>query len=518
MATTIPTITSLTSIDPTHASALTVALTSATHAMGTATADGDLYAFSKSVAAVSNSLAVISAQAVYATASGEAKLLASEVIMSAATELAKIDYLNNMYRADLNMGANVFFCVVFGVLMIFHVLVGSLYHYWYYLCMLGIGSGLDFGGYLARSVSANDETLVNPFLVQIIVLTIAPAFIMAGVYYMLGRQLVYIGPGYSWLKPRWFSYIYISCDVISLVIQAVGGGMAAVALDSNKDTDSGTHIMVAGIAFQVATMSTFFIIGGNFVMRAWFRALPDVKFSIRNFVTLALNLPRAKELYTHLEPNYNPAFAHIRSRKLFPYIFSAIFVATALIYVRCIYRLVELAEGWTGYVIRHEAFLFTLDALMVFLTCTVFVPFHPGFIWGRYHPTLSFGKKTKKELAAAGYDESGTEHDQDHDHEHDNEKFYTESNSAGSNYQNTPEESADGIENGPNIAESFGRADQGEVAPLENPNVADEFYRSNDTFASAEPYEQQLKRNPYGLPSESSPESLRQQQDFTVTR
>ncbi|PYD19985.1 hypothetical protein DND58_31165, partial [Pseudomonas syringae pv. pisi] len=125
-------------------------------------------------------------------------------------------------------------------------------------------------------------------------------------YYMLGRQLVYIGPGYSWLKPRWFSYIYISCDVISLVIQAVGGGMAAVALDSNKDTDSGTHIMVAGIAFQVATMSTFFIIGGNFVMRAWFRALPDVKFSIRNFVTLALNLPRAKELYTHLEPNYNP--------------------------------------------------------------------------------------------------------------------------------------------------------------------------------------------------------------------
>lgn len=395
MATTIPTITTISTVDPTYSSSLYLVLTSATHALATATYEGDQYWYSKKAAAASNSLAIISAQAVLATASGEAKLLASEVIMSAATEIAKIEYLDNMYRADLNMGGNVFYAVIFCLVMLFHFIYGGMRHYWYYMCMLGIGSGLDFGGYIARCVSATDETLVNPFLVQIILLTIAPAFIMAGIYYMLGRQLVFIGPGFSWLKPRWFSYIYISCDIISLVIQAAGGGTAAVALENNKDTDTGTHIMVAGIAFQVFTMSTFFIVGGNFVMRCWFRALPNVKFSIGNFLALALNTPRARELYAQLEPHYDPQYIEVRSRPLFPFCFSAIFVGTVLIYIRCIYRLVELAEGWTGYVIRHEAFLFTLDALMCFLTCALFIVFHPGFIWGKHQPTLSFRNKKK---------------------------------------------------------------------------------------------------------------------------
>lgn len=396
MASTVPTITELTSVDPTYASGLYTALSSATHALATATQDGDLYQYSKSVAAASNSLAIISAQSVMATATGADKLLASETIMAAATQLAEIAYLNNLYRADLNLGANVFFCVIFGVVMLWHFIVGGLFKYWYFFFMFGIGSGLDFGGYLARAVSATDETAINPFLVQIIVLTIAPAFIMAGIYYLLGRQIVYLGDRYSWLKPRWFSYIYVTCDVISLVIQAIGGGMAATALADNDDTDSGTHVMVAGIAFQVLTMSTFIIVGGNFALRSWFRALPEVKFSVTNFLSLFFNVGKANELYSHLEPEYNPDFAHVRNRKLGRYVFPAIFTSTVLVYIRCIYRLVELAEGWTGFIIRHEAFLFALDGAMILLTCFIFVPLHPGFLWGRYHPTLSYKKGNKK--------------------------------------------------------------------------------------------------------------------------
>ncbi|PSK40557.1 hypothetical protein C7M61_000204 [Candidozyma pseudohaemuli] len=500
MATTIPTITSLTTVDPSYVPLLTSALASATHALGTATADGDLYQYSKSVAAASNSLAIVSAQSVLSTATGLDYLLASEVIMSAATEIAKIEYLDNMYRADLNMGANVFFCVIFGVVTIWHFVVGALYRYWYFFFVLGIGSGLDFGGYLARSVSATDETLVDPFLVQIIVLTIAPAFIMAGVYYMLGRQLVYIGEGYSWLKPRWFSYIYVTCDVISLVIQAIGGGMAATALSANKDTDDGTHVMVAGIAFQVATMSSFFIVGGNFVARVWFRASPDVRFSWSNFFSLLFNVGKANELHQKLEPNYDPKYAHVRGRKLFPYVFTSIFAATVLIYIRCIYRLVELSEGWTGYTIRHEAFLFGLDAAMVFLTVLLFVPFHPGFIWGKYHPTLSFKKKSEPQP----------------EEEYDQEKLYGDS-------QNPSEGPSQEAEK-PRNEESF---NSGEATPYQNRDIykSDEergafgneyqIDETDDHFASAENVQQQEQRNPYGLPNDS-PEKLAQPRDFTT--
>ena len=55
----------------------------------------------------------------------------------------------------------------------------------------------------------------------------------------------------------WYSYIFISCDLLSIVLQAIGGGMAASATQNGDSTTSGTHIMVAGLAVQVASMSLF---------------------------------------------------------------------------------------------------------------------------------------------------------------------------------------------------------------------------------------------------------------------
>ena len=78
-------------------------------------------------------------------------------------------------------------------------------------------------------------------------------------------MVVIHGRQYSWLKPLHYSYIFITCDVVSLVIQAVGGGMTAIAAQEYNDVDPGTYTMIAGIAFQVFSMSVFYYVGLSFV-------------------------------------------------------------------------------------------------------------------------------------------------------------------------------------------------------------------------------------------------------------
>lgn len=90
------------------------------------------------------------------------------------------------------------------------------------------------------------------FKIQIVCLIIAPSFLAAGIYLTLKHIIMALGPEHSRLKPRLYTWIFISCDALSIVVQAVGGGIAASS--DGSAADAGGNIMIAGIAIQVATM------------------------------------------------------------------------------------------------------------------------------------------------------------------------------------------------------------------------------------------------------------------------
>jgi RTA1 like protein len=54
-------------------------------------------------------------------------------------------------------------------------------------------------------------------------------------------------------------------------------------------------------------------------------------------------------------------------------------VSCSLIYVRSIYRTVELLQGWSGYLITHEGYFIGLDAVTMLLAVAVFNFIHPGW-------------------------------------------------------------------------------------------------------------------------------------------
>lgn len=60
--------------------------------------------------------------------------------------------------------------------------------------------------------------------------------------------------------------IFLTADIVSLVVQAVGGGWAASVEPS---PDAASDLMLAGIAFQLAVMIIFVFIGVDFCFRIW---------------------------------------------------------------------------------------------------------------------------------------------------------------------------------------------------------------------------------------------------------
>lgn len=99
----------------------------------------------------------------------------------------------------------------------------------------------------------------------LVVLTIAPCFIAAAIYLSLARIILIYGESLARFKPRTYTIIFICCDVFSLVLQAAGGGIADTA-ESRSLQQAGIDVMIAGLSFQVVSLTAFMILCADF---AW---------------------------------------------------------------------------------------------------------------------------------------------------------------------------------------------------------------------------------------------------------
>lgn len=428
--------TSLKSVNPTDSAALVSLLSNALVSIATATARADLVLLSEVIRGAEASMTILSAQNILATATNAAvQSQASEAIFKATYNLKKLTQEENLYGNDLNAGGNIFFLVIFACLAIFNIGMVWVSRYHWYNVTFVCGFILELLGFLGRVLALTDNTNMNYFLLQYVCLTILPAFIMGGVYFLFAQNVIVHGRHYSILKPMWYSYFFVFCDVFSLVVQGVGGGMASVASSNKTNTAPGTWTMFAGVLFQVAAMTVFIVFWFEYISRVHFRDAPRVqsdskykKKNVINWIKMLLNVNSAEEYKKYeLERFYNPRYASVRLRPLVPFYPLAITFGVIVIYIRCIYRVVELKQGFDGFLVTHEAFLMTLDALMIALAGITFVPFHPVFVFGRDNVLkLATIKHNHDEKAGQLEDDDEDENDIDNDREDDEESNSTE--------------------------------------------------------------------------------------------
>jgi hypothetical protein len=169
-----------------------------------------------------------------------------------------------------------------------------------------------------------------------VLLTFAPAFLAAGIYLQLKHLILTFGASWSLIKPHLYTWIFISCDIFSIALQGAGGGIAASVDATDSLFGVGNNLTIAGLAFQVFTLALFGFLAVEYLIRT---------------------LKHKHEL--------NPSTEGLRRSLKFKLFVGAIVLAYTTILIRCIYRVAELAGGWShaNSIMRDEALFIALDSL-----------------------------------------------------------------------------------------------------------------------------------------------------------
>jgi hypothetical protein len=182
---------------------------------------------------------------------------------------------------------------------------------------------------------------------------------------MLGRTIRLAGgEDISLIPARWYTRIFVTADVTTLVIQGLGKsslqererqrandffcvGASIMGTMQLALALAGEKIVIAGLALQVATFVVFLGASADFQMRMGKKKTA----SSSSLPTEAANW-----------------------RKMLYILYSV----SALILSRCTFRLIEYAMGNAGYLIAHEWTLYCFDAVPMFLVLVLLLVLQPS--------------------------------------------------------------------------------------------------------------------------------------------
>ncbi|KAK4686264.1 hypothetical protein P7C73_g3866, partial [Tremellales sp. Uapishka_1] len=268
---------------------------------------------------------------------------------------------------------------------------------WIVYPTLVLGALIEVTGWSGRYWSSQNVTLLSPFLMQIVTLILAPVFFSAYDYVVLGMAINRLGPQYSYFRPRWYFIIFITADVISLVLQAVGGGQAASTAGTSSPTKSATDIMVAGIVFQLFSMFVFICFGIDFVIRTRLdkpyyhqqQRLATKQQALQHVQSAetAIGSTQEKTQETQLEQEEERR----KNMGRWWLMLSVVMISSLMIFIRGIYRSIELSEGWEAKLTQTEIFQNCLDGIPMIIAVGIYNFVNPGYLfprrssWKGYH-------------------------------------------------------------------------------------------------------------------------------------
>lgn len=169
-------------------------------------------------------------------------------------------------------------------------------------------------------------------MIQICCLIMGPAFLAAGIYLTLKHLVKAFGREYSYIRPKYYTWIFIGCDIFSLTLQAAGGGLASSSNGNLSQLNLGNNFAISGIVFQVVTLVIFAVLAGAYFVRRHLR----------------------KDASQPLPPQLQT----LRFR-LFC---GAVVVAFLAILTRCVYRIAEMAGGWGNPLMQDQGDFIAMDS------------------------------------------------------------------------------------------------------------------------------------------------------------
>lgn len=253
-----------------------------------------------------------------------------------------------------NEPAAIVFIVVFVLLLFAHVWQSVRAKVWY-MWPLILATAIEVVGYVLRVYSIHNRHEKNPYLVGQVFIIIAPACLAANLYMLVGRAILFVGPGYAIMRPAWITPVFVGFDVLAIATQGIG---SAIIFGVDNDIDkmkTGRTVLILGLFIQLVAFFAFLLLAMYFDRKT----------------TVAL-----RQRVAFLRPLMN-----------------AFYITGALILLRSIYRAVEFISldlnqrPPNGYLYVTEWPYFVLDAVPIAAATFVYNVLFPA----QYLP------RTKKE-------------------------------------------------------------------------------------------------------------------------
>ncbi|GAB1318302.1 RTA1 like protein-domain-containing protein [Madurella fahalii] len=275
---------------------------------------------------------------------------------------------NSYYNYDPQFAPAVAVAVIFGIFTGIHVFEAIVFKK-RYMWVLIMGALWETLGFVIHSLGARDQQQLGYALAWNLLFLLAPLWINAFVYMTFARMVHYWHPKnkVAGLRATAIASWFVFADILSFIIQGVGGIMAGPDGDANI-IRIGLNIYLAGMGVQ-----QFFII-----------------------IFLGLMVAFQRHC-TRTSAEYS---ADDRKRSWKPLLF-ALYAVLVCITVRIIFRLAEFAGGVTpdNPIPFHEEYIYALDCFPMMVALLILAIYHPGrYLVG---PDSEFPRLSRKEKKAA---------------------------------------------------------------------------------------------------------------------
>ncbi|KAN0073889.1 RTA1 like domain containing protein [Elaphomyces granulatus] len=252
-----------------------------------------------------------------------------------------------LYHYDPSLAAACIFTVMFGVSTLLHVFQLLRKRTWYFIPFI-VGANFETIGYIGRAISATETPnwSKTPYIMQSLLILLAPALFAASIYMVLARIINLVdGEALSVIKVKFVTKVFVLGDVLSFLVQSTGGAMLTQA-KNNSDFQRGEYVIIGGLAIQVISFGFFILVSAIFHHRI--SQSPTEQ-------STQVTVPWKKFLWI-------------------------LYLASAFIMIRSVFRIVQYIVGYDGTLQQHEFYVYIFDASLMFLTTFLFNVYHPSLI------------------------------------------------------------------------------------------------------------------------------------------
>ncbi|KAL4080107.1 RTA1 like protein-domain-containing protein [Scleroderma yunnanense] len=151
--------------------------------------------------------------------------------------------------------------------IVIHVWQSIKFRMWWALPTLVVSGTLEILGWSSRLWLSKSPLALTPYEIQLVGTILGPTPLVAATFVILGKIINTLGSQYSRLSSKLYTILFLSVDCVCLIIQGVGGAIAANAVSQGMDPGRGGNIMLGGIVTQMVCILFFVGCGVEFFVR-----------------------------------------------------------------------------------------------------------------------------------------------------------------------------------------------------------------------------------------------------------